>query len=182
MQLGQLVTMRMGANQRRLSNGAAAQRYTYQDLLADLAAPTAVWPTADQPGTCHAVQSDDLVFSLMRNRLAPVSPRTVGKVLTQNFVGWHLTTTQVTPQYLCYCLNQATVVRQQLERLQGGDPTAKLSLSRLQHLDIPILPLTEQRLWGRLYFNVERQRALRAHLTMLQTQVLQGLAGQVTPL
>lgn len=172
--------MKMGVNQRRLPGGVPTCRYTYQDLLNDLAGGAPNAPTDRRPAGTHTIQVGDLVYSLTRDQLAPVSAATAGKVLTQNFIRWQLVTDQVTPQYLCYCLNQSPLIAQQLGRLRGSSPTAKLSLGRLQQLDVPILPLTEQRLWGQLYLNLQRQRALRQRLTTLQTQLLRGMDLQTS--
>ena len=175
MQLDDLVTMKTGVNQLRLKD-PAADLYGYQDLVADLGRLVAQ-PTQERADEqSYQVVVGDIVFSTLQNTASIVTAETAGKVLTQNFVRWRIKHHQIDPRYLCYCVNQTDAVKRQLARfLEGSHVANKLSLKTLRTLEIPVPPREEQDLWGRLYFNLQRQATLQERLVALQTQLLRGL-------
>ena len=175
MQLDDLVTMKTGVNQLRLKD-PAADLYGYQDLVADLGRLVAQ-PTQERADEqSYQVVVGDIVFSTLQNTASIVTAETAGKVLTQNFVRWRIKHHQIDPRYLCYCVNQTDAVKRQLARfLEGSHVANKLSLKTLRTLEIPVPPREEQELWGRLYFNLQRQATLQERLVALQTQLLRGL-------
>ena len=175
MQLDDLVTMKTGVNQLRLKD-PAADLYGYQDLVADLGRLVAQ-PTQERADEqSYQVVVGDIVFSTLQNTASIVTAETAGKVLTQNFVRWRIKHHQIDPRYLCYCVNQTDAVKRQLARfLEGSHVANKLSLKTLRTLEIPVPAREEQDLWGRLYFNLQRQATLQERLVALQTQLLRGL-------
>ena len=177
MQLDDLVTMKTGVNQLRLKD-SSVDLYGYQDLVADLGRSVAQSETAEAAASekSYQVVVGDIVFSTLQNTASIVTAETAGKVLTQNFVRWRIKHHQIDPRYLCYCVNQTDVVKRQLARfLEGSHVANKLSLKTLRTLEIPVPPREEQDLWGRLYFNLQRQATLQERLVALQTQLLRGL-------
>lgn len=175
MQLDDLVTMKTGVNQLRLKD-STADLYGYQDLVADLGRLVAQ-PTQERADEqSYQVVVGDIVFSTLQNTASIVTAETAGKVLTQNFVRWRIKHHQIDPRYLCYCVNQTDAVKRQLARfLEGSHVANKLSLKTLRTLEIPVPAREEQDLWGRLYFNLQRQATLQERLVALQTQLLRGL-------
>ncbi|HJE45276.1 restriction endonuclease subunit S [Levilactobacillus namurensis] len=177
MQLDDLVTMKTGVNQLRLKD-SSVDLYGYQDLVADLGRSVAQSETAEAAASekSYQVVVGDIVFSTLQNTASIVTAETAGKVLTQNFVRWRIKHHQIDPRYLCYCVNQTDAVKRQLARfLEGSHVANKLSLKTLRTLEIPVPPREEQDLWGRLYFNLQRQATLQERLVALQTQLLRGL-------
>ncbi|WP_024747857.1 restriction endonuclease subunit S [Levilactobacillus namurensis] len=177
MQLDDLVTMKTGVNQLRLKD-PTADLYGYPDLVADLGRSVAQPETAEAAASeqSYQVVVGDIVFSTLQNTASIVTAETAGKVLTQNFVRWRIKHHQIDPRYLCYCVNQTDAVKRQLARfLEGSHVANKLSLKTLRTLEIPVPPREEQDLWGRLYFNLQRQATLQERLVALQTQLLRGL-------
>jgi len=184
MRLERLVTMRTGVNQLRLAAPAESDMYSYGDLLADLgrlgsqAALPATVVTQSQES--YQLAAGDIVFSVIRNTAAIVSAATAGKVINQNFVRWRVIDDAVDRRYLCYCLNQSDAIKRQLAKyLEGSNVANKLSLKSLRALDIPVLPVAQQRLWGQLYFNVQRQAVLQQRVLKLQGALLTGMEQQV---
>ena len=177
MQLDDLVTMKTGVNQLRLKD-SSVDLYGYQDLVADLGRSVVQPETAEAAASekSYQVVVGDIVFSTLQNTASIVTAETAGKVLTQNFVRWRIKHHQIDPRYLCYCVNQTDAVKRQLARfLEGSHVANKLSLKTLRTLEIPVPPREEQDLWGRLYFNLQRQATLQERLVALQTQLLRGL-------
>ncbi|GEO75074.1 hypothetical protein FD30_GL001046 [Levilactobacillus namurensis DSM 19117] len=177
MQLDDLVTMKTGVNQLRLKD-SSVDLYGYQDLVADLGRSVAQSETAEAAASekSYQVVVGDIVFSTLQNTASIVTAETAGKVLTQNFVRWRIKHHQIDPRYLCYCVNQTDAVKRQLARfLEGSHVANKLSLKTLRTLEIPVPSHEEQDLWGRLYFNLQRQATLQERLVALQTQLLRGL-------
>lgn len=94
----------------------------------------------------------DVVISNSLQLATIVGRSNVGKVLSLNFTKIEIDNKKLDKRYFLFLFNAYKDVRRQKEReLQGSGPVLRIPLRSLGEIDIPIVPLVDQKQIGDIY-------------------------------
>lgn len=179
MKLDDLVEIRVGQNASRLQEHMGklltqqSRMYTNEDLVDDLKENITEIPAnvlirnrnelnQINDVKVHDVKDryqlfqGDVVYSFVSSTASVVSYQNNQKVFNQNLAKLSMLTDKVDPYYLCYFLNESTIVEKQMATLMQGSVIRKLTPAILRAIQIQLPSMIKQRVIGKAYFELNR--------------------------
>ncbi|MGZ9586411.1 restriction endonuclease subunit S [Paenibacillus marinisediminis] len=99
-----------------------------------------------------SLNEGDVVISNSLQLATMVGKNNVGKVLSLNFTKIEVDSEQLDKRYFLYLFNAYKDVRRQKEKeLQGTGPVLRIPLRALGEINVPVIPLEEQKKIGAIY-------------------------------
>ena len=163
MKLGSLIETKVGLNTRELKKIDNviyySKKYADDDLLLGYRPNIPKISTNEE-----SVTAGDVVVNTTTNESTIVSPVNEGRILTQASIKIIiLDPQQLDLWYLCYLFNDSQIIKKQLHSLIEGTVLKRITQSNIRDLDIPVLPLEEQKQIGKIYRNFMIRKRLRMH-------------------
>lgn len=145
--LGNLVDFKAGLNQSRVADDLP-DAYSNKDFMYDMAAGQTA---NNEPRSLNQkpliTQAGDVIFDRFANKMAVVSPKNAGKVVTLGFAMVSVKDDRkqkIDMQYLINCFNYGRNIRKQLYRLQQGE-FIRISLTDISYsINLPLIPYEQQ--------------------------------------
>lgn len=121
------------------------------------------------------LEAGDIVTSTMTNTTTVVSPKSAGKVISQNLSKLNFIEGG-DAWYLCYVLNESKALKHQLYSTMEGSALRRVTVSNLKHLEIEWPSLEQQRQIGKLYsLMLIRERLQSEYENKLREAILEIL-------
>ncbi|MCY9763605.1 restriction endonuclease subunit S [Paenibacillus alvei] len=99
-----------------------------------------------------SLNEGDVVISNSLQLATMVGKNNVGKVLSLNFTKIEFDSEQLDKRYFLFLFNAYKDVRRQKEKeLQGSGPVLRIPLRALGEINVPVVPLEEQKKIGAIY-------------------------------
>lgn len=117
-----------------------------------------------------SVNEGDIVMSNSLQLATIVGKNNVGKVLSLNFTKIEFSNEQFDKRYFLFLFNDyKDVMRQKEKELQGSGPVLRIPLRALGEINVPIIPLKEQKKIGAIYLEtLKLQSKLNKYATLIE--------------
>ncbi|WP_298762976.1 restriction endonuclease subunit S [uncultured Megasphaera sp.] len=126
-----------------------------------------------------ATLTNDIIYrqSLSdRNMSATIiSDENKDKFISQVFSIMKVDTAKVNLRYLCFLLNESDIVNRQCSILLQGSVITRLSAHQLKKIEIPLIPLSEQKKLGRLYVTALYHYYLEVTVAKMKLQGIRSI-------
>lgn len=161
MRLEKLIDTKVGLNSRELKKRRNAhyylKEYADKDLLRGYRPHTSKVSLDDE-----FVTAGDFVINVTTNEATIVSPLNEGKILTQSSIKIIIKDSeQLDIWYLCYLFNDSQIIKKQLYALMEGTVLKRSTQLNIKNLDIPLIPIHEQKRIGEVYRVFMKRKGLR---------------------
>lgn len=115
----------------------------------------------------------ECIVSLIRSKMAPISPVTSEKVITSNFLKCEFDSSVLDKWYLCYQFNSGKELAQQITMFNQGITLSvkRLNIQIIGNLTMSTPDMKKQKLIGELY----RNSLVQHRLMMQQTEDIHNL-------
>jgi restriction endonuclease S subunit len=173
MKLEDVVTVKIGKN---LSRGSEKDdltlvAYSYDDLQNDLDGLFLDYKTSKSHDEGYLSCAGEVVFSFVSSMGGIVSKQNEGKIINQNFAKLIIEHDELDSSYLCYALNESSLMKKQMAISMQGSTVPKLTPSILKELEVNLPTLEKQRTIGKAYFYLRKQQALAKKQADLEKQL-----------
>lgn len=130
--------------------------------------------------TDASLLEDEIIFYGLSNQMAIVSKSNEGKIPSLNFSKVEIISDKIDRYYLLYIFNENQMIQRQIERKRQGMLLLKLSLSSLYDIDIPIIPIEDQKKIGEIYKNsIILKNKIKKYSELLETASMHLLSMKV---
>lgn len=148
-----------GINQSRAEKQFGDDTFVYYDqssFESDYIAPSYLTNSNEEKSKGGlSLNEGDVVISHALQLAAIVKEENAGKILPINFIKVECSNQTLNKEFFIYLFNENQTLKRQKEReTQGIGPVLRISVASLEGLQIPNIPLEEQKKIGRTYFEI----------------------------
>lgn len=127
-----------------------------------------------------SLSTGDLILYSITNQVAIVGKSNEGKIPSLNFSKIELFSDKLDKNYFFYMFNENEIIQKQKERDRQGLHILKLPLRSLYNIEIPMIPIEEQRKIGMIYVEcIKLKSRIEEYSNLLDQASMQLLSMKV---
>lgn len=181
--LKDFVEITQGINSSRIRNEAHRTLYDQTDFERDLlstALPNNI--LGQKPKGDFTVSAGDVIINTMKQQATIISPESVGKLLTMNFLRVEFLNDKLDKRFFVYLFNENRQMKYQKERATQGVSSfvQKIPINNLKQLTIPEVSIEKQQKIGQAYAELLAVRKKYLDLIKYNDQMTLEILEQAT--
>lgn len=128
----------------------------------------------------EALLEGEIIFYSLSNQMAFISESNAGKIPSINFSRVKIISNKIDKSYLLYLFNENQIIQRQIDRERQGILLLKLPLRLLYDIDIPMIPMKDQKKIGKIYIDsIKLKSKMKRYSKLLESATMHLLSEKV---